>query len=368
MVVELKLPTVKLSEAIAQAFEYLVNCIENQQEKTDDVEILAFGSNFREIEFFLSGKRISQSHRTDPLELFPEKWVTLEEPTVGFQLLCHVMNKPLPNSKFIKIDGTLVQVVGTLLERDGVGVYVCQHLNKQIAVKVALSKRLKGVICFMEKEKLAEILKLEGMAQFVVPLLGDITVEGGFAMPLGQSLVDTAEQCREEHKEEEEALMSFIGGHAIRLLRGLECLHNHGWCHRDIRPANFVLLDGNACLIDWATAKPLTSCRGESYAYMQGMDEPFWPDPYQSYFQDGRKWDLLCFGYSMLALSFTDEIISGPFQSLDRRREFVEYHGKVDKNKIAHASARLILQLSPLDYIVPESYDDFVAVFAEILH
>jgi hypothetical protein len=42
----------------------------------------------------------------------------------------------------------------------------------------------------------------------------------------------------------------------VKLVQCLHSVHKAGLCHRDVRPENVVVAEGDVCLIDWASASP----------------------------------------------------------------------------------------------------------------
>jgi hypothetical protein len=124
-----------------------------------------------------------------------------------------------------------------------------------------------------------------------------------------------------------------------------------------------VLVDGTARFIDWMTAKTLEQCLNDPAVIRQGMDEPFLPDDPECW-RNGRRCDLFCFAYSIIALSFDDEYVRKFFKNTAIRRDFIieisaeNYAGC----KVAQSAARLILTLEDL-HDIPDDYSNLLAFF-----
>ena len=105
-------------------------------------------------------------------------------------------------------------------------------------------------------------------------------------------------------------LQPYIARLADEMLSCVEDFHNNGYVHRDIKPQNFVVrLDGETpiCLIDYGISRIYRDRQGQHLDARDNMivmgSRPFASPSVHNRMEVGRKDDLICWMYSVLALS-----------------------------------------------------------------
>lgn len=249
-----------------------------------------------------------QRSNNEEEELFSPGWRKKSQPTAGFRLLCHALALPIPSSKFVKINGHPYPVRGTLIESAALSVYALDHPDVgQIIVKIPNVKQSWPCVIADRKgyRRLYDIMPLR--PYLVKPFL-DLKVEkGGFAMERGVLLVSLLEMAVQEANDQTETdyiavVDRFMRPHMLHLLHGIRTLHSHGWTHRDIRPANLLVVDGTTRLIDWEFSLPVNY--NEDLTHDQGIHNPFSPDDddVRVTNNDHVKRDFLGFGHTCICL------------------------------------------------------------------
>jgi hypothetical protein len=303
---ELKLPSGNLYEAIAESLEYLDAAVTHRP--VMETSRVAIASNFQVIQSFFTPSKLVKDDlvRSGYKMLFPEKWSDLEEPTDGFKMLCHALSIRLPASRKVIINGKRHSIRGTMQENLEAAVYIVEPDCEAppIVVKVALGKRATGIMLSFEKSTVEAVAAIEELEPYAVKLLPEYEVQNGFAMEMGESLILWYQELVSEDSRKSIPVGAVaianadIKPHLHHLFRGLRVLHKYGWCHRDIRPANLVLVHGMAKLIDWATA-----ARKEDPVdrlFSQGYGDPFAHEDVGRFGQSGEKLDFIGLGFVAL--------------------------------------------------------------------
>jgi hypothetical protein len=360
---ELKLPqNPKKKEGVSEALEYLKYSF-NACNKESEISLVAFYSDWESVLCFMcNDAKFSHTRRSDKLSLFPQNWRQLPDPTPGFVILCHCSLKPLRAQPLVKIGRINYPVMSNLMHEDGMGVFVVQVSGDRFVVKVGHGRRTKGYI-LSEKQRAIEISQIKEMENFMVPLLLNYDVEFGFAMKSGVVLASWMENCRNNCKDDENAVFAEVRNCLLNAFDGLLVLHEHNWYHLDIRPGNIVVINNKAMFIDWTTACHKEDYENQKYLLRQGHNDAFWP----SY--DSNVGPALDDWYGLV---YTLAFVGG---SMENRRELSNYatrdsfiqtlaEDESQHRSIVGRAALMIQKLSQhtRETLDKEIYDDLIAI------
>ena len=200
------------------------------------------------------------------------------------------------------------------------------------------------------------------MQNFVVPVLEEFKVESGFAMEVGEPLIRWIE-LNVAGKKKHDVVLPQLKVFLKQVFHGLALLHYNNWSHFDIRPANIVIFNGTARLIDWLTANPCDY--HQSWRIQQGETCYFWPKNYEMFIKDGKKWDLISFGYTTIALALGEIEAKKVFEDFDSRQIFVQQcvEGRI-KNSLAVIGAKIVHMVEhKVGPLLGTDYDEFLSLF-----
>jgi hypothetical protein len=297
---ELKLPGVVFAHAVSETIDYVDEALAHR--KSAQRTVVGIASDFNHIQTITAVDKFTSEAlaRSEVLELFPAGWESREHPTPGYELLCHALMIPLPRSKLIRINNLSVVVVGTLQAADDIAAYVVNSpLNgRPVAVKVAYSKMAIGVMRCFEKPNYETLSSITALDCYMVKRLDQLDVENGYAMELANPLIRWFEMQAQGAVDKVAVANTGVKPHLRHVFHGLRTLHAHSWSHRDVRPANIVIIDGTARLIDWATAA--RHDRPVSCLFDQGHGDPFAPNDISKFGCHGAKLDLVGLGFVAL--------------------------------------------------------------------
>jgi serine/threonine protein kinase len=176
----------------------------------------------------------------------------------------------------------------------------------ELVVKIAKTKRFKGIISSFEHRNYHLISQIEGIGQFILQLREEYKVQYGFVMEYAENegLEAWIESCDFETPSDRDLALKPIFLHVFHALR---LLHQNQWFHKDIRPGNIVITgNGTAKLIDWATAIRLDGATNEFPVFEQGHGDYFWPENLALASQPA-KWDLAALGLVIAFLSVSEQ-------------------------------------------------------------
>jgi hypothetical protein len=322
--VELKRASVNTTnDAIAEVVEYLNFTLPQrpEHETSEQRNRIGIASDCRTIEFVWTADTLPHLKRTNRFELFPEGWQDLSTPTEGFQVLCHALQVPVALLPIVEIENSFIAISSCLQSSTGSAVYKAQFNKTDLAVKIGTSKYGVGLVA-MEGRIYRMLLDHRPLQPYMVPAPPfPAKVTNGFAMQLGFPYMDWCENLQSNNKEDWNVIDGHVRNHTLWLYDGLRTLHKFGWRHGDIRPGNIVLFNGSPRFVDWSTAAELS---GNSVRlFLQGSDDPFQPENPDTVVEMGRKWDLYCFGFTMLNFCCADSEFSMAFRDNRRRRGYV---------------------------------------------
>ncbi|MHC0432760.1 protein kinase domain-containing protein [Streptomyces sp. O3] len=141
---------------------------------------------------------------------------------------------------------------------------VFRGVHKASGIEIAFKRRTSGwkkAVARMGRE--IEIARILSAHPHVMPVLDFEAKHHWFVMPLADA---TAEE-QFLHLKEPKHLRRMIEAVASALAEA----HRHGWRHRDVKPANILLLHGRWTLADWGTVRRprgQTTVAGRTGAYI----------------------------------------------------------------------------------------------------
>ncbi|WP_079077562.1 DNA cytosine methyltransferase [Streptomyces sp. Root369] len=121
---------------------------------------------------------------------------------------------------------------------------VHKETDTEVAFKRRSSKR-ETAVARMRRE--IEVSHLLGQQTHYMPILDSSPQDGWLVMPMAQA---TAEGWHDDLRDP-----ASLRGLVEALMDVLEIAHTHDWLHRDVKPSNILLLDGQWTLADWGIVR-----------------------------------------------------------------------------------------------------------------
>ena len=369
---EIKLPNDE-KHGTVQAMDYICWVVERSksEELNDRVGIFTDFVSFAAMTFKKNKVQDGSLFCSPLLPLFPSNWRNLAEPTEGFKLLCHSLMVPIPAVlPVIPVNGTPLQISGTIFSSLENMVYLMEINNTRFAVKIAKkeSRYARGLIN-SEHEKLKYLNAQSDIAPFLTAL-ADYNIQNGFAMEFGTTLeVALLEEL--ELWPEADVLARYIRSSTflkpffVTALEGIQKLHVHKWFHGDIRPSNLLIVNGTLRLIDFMTSGPYEQ---RQYLVRSGYDDPFCVSGVKGNSDYLYHWDLYGLAYSMIFMVLGDKD-RDCFLNETARSNLVQLLAVKDvRGDLAAAGAKMILRLDEVaTHMIPaEVYSDLKAVIAAV--
>jgi hypothetical protein len=334
--VEAKLPTgTRYKEGVAEACEYLVELCEKLPKEFAHKGRIALFSDYRRIMLLYTGAAgdVLEWKRTSVVDLLPEGWKDLQQPTVGFRSLCHALCMPVPSPQKLKISGVEYFVQKTIYLGHGHSVLGVNIGGQAVVVKLAnTSSKFDRGLLRLEAKKCQLLYDKQHFRPFMVPLVIDQMLEGdGFLMHEATPFLDVV-------TVDTPAIVIRTFFH--QAVDGLYALHSNDYFHGDIRPLNLMVYDGTLRFIDWMTLFRRGS--PPSLLFEQGFDDPFQCSDFQHGVDDPAFWDLYGLGYTFAGLGVSKGqhvLMSEPVNRKALMKELACSDG------IGHLGARLVLLL-----------------------
>ncbi|KAJ3404903.1 rRNA (cytosine-C5-)-methyltransferase nop2, partial [Chytridiales sp. JEL 0842] len=303
LVMEMKTPQSKeIKQAQGEAWSYLNKAIRARQgskwQWKTNPHVYGVACDFKQITFFVApyDEQLDLHNmvkvKTATHELFPTNWMELDEPTIGFQFLCHRLNIPNLAPLSVLVNDKVAYAKSIMVDDGSFIVCTCSVEGKDVVVKKAVEKRSKGLIDF-EHQRYQQLWAFSNLHDYMVPIIEHLRVDYGMAMERATPIIDLLSDKFD------------LFPHFQHLLHGLKQLHQVGFVHGDIRPANIVVHNKRSRFIDWVT---LSKVEAGAVRLLQGHDDYFWPSDPQQYKAPSRwkSWDLVTFGLSMMFMAMSE--------------------------------------------------------------
>lgn len=297
------------SEGGGQSISYMVNLLfpNNDDLNFSQIPNYTFVSSTtgRSIQFFIMEKLKKQfkKYYTSNLNLFHTE-CELGAPADGFKLLCVILcflAKSKKSLDKLEINGTEYDILETFQKSEPIVVgliYVNQDEGMCVA-KCSLNKNKNGLFLIRKEAQFYKILKNSNVKTLQ---LSSISSANNLVFK-DVGLCDLKSWCNDllysnSELSLDEKFKQFVICF-VKVFDEIEKLHQFGYTHSDIRPANVLILEDNCpCLIDFVTATPhgttLDWLQGTLFYMAEGLLRTETPFRYM------KKYDLESFCYSFL--------------------------------------------------------------------
>ena len=309
--IECKATDIPVSEGGRQAISYLTHLVIPDTLDISKMNELTFSAqtNGRSIQFFVfkkTGPSQCDHHFTSELTLFGTE-SNAGTPSDGFKVLCQFMSyleKSSIPEEVVQINGKPYNVIKTFQKCEAliVGMIDLGRDGGRCVAKFAINHNKRAIFMIHKEALIYNILKNSPVKTLELSALSSfnqlifLNVGKGDLKSWGYDIIYANQGDPTDDYQFVKIVKCFI-----EIFDQIKALHEFGFTHCDIRPANILILeDDSPCLIDFVTVTKI----GSSFDFFPGtlvyMAEKLLISEKNSIFTYKCKYDMESFFYSIL--------------------------------------------------------------------